>query len=207
MLTTAQPNGRLYCTLHRFFFSPAPILPAHTHKEASTVITALLWKPWRFKRHVVLSRIKKQHRNSHLFLWCVQQCRHLFVDHCFPNPAKTGKHTLTSDSIIVNKLQSADLFLLLVFRVMEHDLGQLHITLNCFQSIFANAKSCSRLTTNSVHCLSVFSGDLGNPLLFSLTKNLSLCERRDTGREHTLRWMGSGVMAGCHCKQLHPSHR
>lgn len=28
MLTTAQPNGRLYCTLHRFFFSPAPILPA-----------------------------------------------------------------------------------------------------------------------------------------------------------------------------------
>lgn len=28
MLTTAQPNGRRYCTLHRFFFSPAPILPA-----------------------------------------------------------------------------------------------------------------------------------------------------------------------------------
>lgn len=28
MLTTAQPNGLLYCTLHRFFFSPAPILPA-----------------------------------------------------------------------------------------------------------------------------------------------------------------------------------
>lgn len=32
MLTTAQPNGRLYCTLHWFFFSPAPILPAQTHK-------------------------------------------------------------------------------------------------------------------------------------------------------------------------------
>lgn len=28
MLTTAQPKGRRYCTLHRFFFSPAPILPA-----------------------------------------------------------------------------------------------------------------------------------------------------------------------------------
>lgn len=33
MLTTAQPNGRLYCTLHRFFFSPAPILPAHGYGQ------------------------------------------------------------------------------------------------------------------------------------------------------------------------------
>lgn len=33
MLTTAQPNGRLYGTLHRFFFSPAPILPAHGYGQ------------------------------------------------------------------------------------------------------------------------------------------------------------------------------
>lgn len=41
----------------------------------------------------------------------------------------------------------------------------------------------STLTTNSVHCLSVFSGDLGSPLLFSLTKNLSLRETEDTQRD------------------------
>lgn len=28
ILSTAQPKGRLYCTLQAFFFSPAPIRPA-----------------------------------------------------------------------------------------------------------------------------------------------------------------------------------
>lgn len=41
------------------------------------------------------------------------------------------------------------------------------------------------LTTNSVHCLSVFSGDLGSPLLFSLTKNLSLYTREERQRTHS----------------------
>lgn len=40
----------------------------------------------------------------------------------------------------------------------------------------------STLTTNRVHCLSVFSGDLGSPLLFSLTKNLSLYMREERQR-------------------------
>lgn len=75
------------------------------------------------------------------------------------------------------------------------------------QSIFLNAKTCTQLTTNSVHCLSVFSGDLGNPLLFSLTKNLSLYERRDRRREHTRRWVETAGMAGCHCKRLQPKIR
>lgn len=40
------------------------------------------------------------------------------------------------------------------------------------------------LTTKRVHCLSVFSGDLGTPFLFSFTKNLSLEEReaREEGK-------------------------
>lgn len=43
MLTTAQPNGRLYCTLHTFFFSPAPILPADTQmKKTETNHTVVL---------------------------------------------------------------------------------------------------------------------------------------------------------------------
>lgn len=75
------------------------------------------------------------------------------------------------------------------------------------QSIFLNAKTCTQLTTNSVHCLSVFSGDLGNPLLFSLTKNLSLYESRDRRREHTQRWVETAGMARCHCKRLQPKIR
>ncbi len=102
---------------------------AHTRKGGFTVITELLWKPQRFKRHVTLRRIKKQRRNSHLFLWCVQRCRHLFVDHCFLNPVKNRK---TSDSIIVNKMEGTDL----LFMVTEHDFSQFYKALNCSQSIF-----------------------------------------------------------------------
>lgn len=43
----------------------------------------------------------------------------------------------------------------------------------------------STLTTNRVHCLSVFSGDLGSPLLFSLTKNLSLYTGEERQRTHS----------------------
>ncbi len=47
MLTTAQPNGRLYCTLHMFFFSPAPILPTHTtisahHMHAGSLASVII---------------------------------------------------------------------------------------------------------------------------------------------------------------------
>lgn len=40
ILRTAQPKGRLYCTLQAFFFSPAPIRPA----KQNTYLMHNAWK-------------------------------------------------------------------------------------------------------------------------------------------------------------------
>lgn len=45
-----------------------------------------------------------------------------------------------------------------------------------------------------MHCLSVFSGDFGSPLLLSLTKNLSLCVRKERQRTHSE--MNCGAVGG-----------
>lgn len=87
-----QHSQTAACTAH-CTDSSSRLLPfslrAHTHKHthgaAAGIKSALRGKPKRFKRHVMLSRI-----NSHRFVWSVRRCRHLFADHCFPNPDKTG---------------------------------------------------------------------------------------------------------------------
>lgn len=48
-------------------------------------------------------------------------------------------------------------------------------------------KNIRALTTKSVHCLSVFSGDLGTPCLLRRTKNLSLQRETDTQTQRQTR--------------------
>lgn len=77
MLTTAQPKGRRYCTLHWFFFSPAPILPAQRAQQNKPLgkISPSSWQDLK--------------RKSYLFVLCARQCRRLFLDRCCPDPEET----------------------------------------------------------------------------------------------------------------------
>lgn len=149
MLTTAQPKGRRYCTLHWFFFSPAPILPAQRAQKNKPLgkISPSSWQDLK--------------RKSYLFVLCARQCRRLFLDRCCPDPEETREAFK---------------------RIESRDQARVH---HQHSIVFLCETQKSTLTTNSVHCLSVFSGDLGSPLLFSLTKNLSLCAREGRQRTHS----------------------
>lgn len=79
---------------------PCAHTQTQTHTKGATLRT-MLRKPERFKKHVVLSRIKRQWCNSYLFLSCARRCRRLFANHCFPNPEKTRR-----ESVIERHIQS-----------------------------------------------------------------------------------------------------